>query len=137
MEYYNLLKQKIQDSIPSLKELNNGSIIESPHFNIFSNKYEDDIFDVYTIYFSNVYDEDGNIICNITNIEKHFDLRKCKYGKEPMLNDVLNYLACQTSVITVNGFKNQLHYIISEWDLSNPYLKEQNEDLINYLLGLK
>ena len=38
MTNYDLLKQKIQEAIPSLRDFTNGCIIETPHWNIFKQK---------------------------------------------------------------------------------------------------
>ena len=136
MSNYDLLKQKIQETIPSLKEFINGCIIETPHWNTFRQKFEDDVFDEYYVFNGKVYSDDNEIFCKVSEIESDFNLPKCRFGREPMLNDVLNYWSKKTSIVTATGFKNQLHYIYSEWDLSKPYLKDQSEELIAWLLEL-
>lgn len=39
------LESKIRDVFPHLKELRDGAVIYKPHWNIFSQKYEDGVFD--------------------------------------------------------------------------------------------
>lgn len=137
MTNYKKLKQKIQEAVPSLKEFINGCIIETPHWNMFKQKYEDNLFDVYIIYFGNVYDEDAGFVCNTVDIERHFDLSKCKYGKEPMLNDVLAWLdktvGCWSCIV---GQLTYIRELMVYWDLSKPYLKDQDQKLIDWLVGI-
>jgi hypothetical protein len=75
----------------------------------------------------------------VYNIEKYigkFDDVFYIIGKEPMLNDVLEYLSKETTAPTSNILKNQLYYIYSKWDLSKPYLKDQSKELIDFLVEL-
>ncbi len=65
-------------------------------------------------------------------------------GKEPMLNDVLEYVAMIVDefeiVVGYSAFgkKSYLNSSIcdEEWDLSKPYLKDQSEELISFLYEL-
>jgi hypothetical protein len=137
MSNYELLKQKIQKAIPSLKEFINGCIIETPHWNTFKQKFEDDIFDEYYIFNGKVYSDDNEIFCKVSEIESDFNLSKCRFGKEPMLNDVLEWLkGLHTEIHSINKyghFHDRVWNGIYSWDLSKPYLKEQNQELIDYL----
>lgn len=112
MSNYDLLKQKIQEAIPRLKDFTNGCIIETPHWNTFSQKFEDD----------------------------NFDLFKCRFGKEPLLSDVLEWMkGLHTEIHSINKyghFHDRVWNGIYSWDLSKPYLKEQNQELIDYLCTL-
>jgi hypothetical protein len=140
MSNYELLKQKIQEAIPSLKEFINGCIIETPHWNTFGQKFEDDIFDEYYIFNGKVYSDDNEILCKVSEIELDFNLSKCKFGKEPMLNDVLEWLKIlsqkmygETDLRLYNHF---IIHFLGTWDLSSPYLKDQNISMSDRLIIL-
>ncbi len=66
-------------------------------------------------------------------------------GKEPMLNDVLEYLDViniEIKLMATNREGASVLYLekdewtIEEWDLFNPYLKDQSEEVITFLYGL-
>ncbi len=70
---------------------------------------------------------------------------KCKIiGKEPTLNDVLEWLnkklsSTETFQSTELGEltkKEVLMVVLENWNLSKPYLKDQSEQFINFLHGL-
>jgi hypothetical protein len=140
MSNYDLLKQKIQEAIPRLKDFTNGCIIETPHWNTFSQKFEDDNFDEYYIFNSQVYTDSNELFCKVSNIELDFDLSKCRFGKEPLLSDVLEWMkVLHTEIHSINKyghFHDRVWNGIYSWDLSKPYLKEQNQELIDYLCTL-
>ena len=140
MSNYNLLKQKIQLVIPRLKDFTNGCIIETPHWNTFSQKFEDCNFDEYYIFNGKVYTDSNDIFCKVSDIELDFDLSKCRFGKEPMLNDVLEWLKgldIETHSINKYGLFHDRNWNGSNyWDMSSPYLKDQSQQLIYWLLTL-
>ncbi len=86
---------------------------------------------------------DGN---NIDKIHCDYikDTRSKIIGKEPMLNDVLEWLEKGKSANTFNiNSRGALFIEFSAtngycgiWDLSKPYLHQQSEELINFLYEL-
>ncbi len=133
MTNYELLKQKIVLGDTNLSEIGKGSLLKCLFT---SNKFDLEEGIIYEYYEQTGY---NNFEITVYNIEKYIGNFKEVFdnlGKEPMLNNVLNYWSKKTSIITATGFKNQLHYIYSEWDLSKPYLKDQSEELISWLLAL-
>lgn len=56
-------------------------------------------------------------------------------GKEPMLTDVLEWLGTELYTIVTQGLevygKDDLYMFT--WDLSQPYLKDQSEEVIDFL----
>ena len=133
----------IREKLPRLMQLEEGQKLKS----LISDPTNDICKDSYFIVGWN---EEYN--CTIENdhieiggyvyiINKDFEV----IGKEPMLNDVLEWFA--TKEITglhfvTNHFinfslKNNLPTVCGKWDLSKPYLKDQSNELIEFLLTLK
>ena len=138
MTNYEVLKEKIQNKILRLKELNNGCIIEKPHFNIFAQKYIPDTFDVYYILNNNIHNKDGGILCSVEDMDREFILSQCKFGKEPMLNDVLEFIYISKSYKNspIPHEERMILNFLKKWDLSKPYLKDQSDKLIDYLVTI-
>ena len=62
-------------------------------------------------------------------------------GHEPMLNDVLAWLSnigSSAYFLNIYGvfFNRHISNMRIVWDLENPYLKDQSEELINFLYSL-
>lgn len=140
MSNYELLKDKIQNTIPRLKEFTNGCKIYSPHWNMFKQKFESDQFDEYYIFNGFVYNDDNEKFCKVSEIENDFRLDKCKFGTDPILSDVLEWLkGLHTEIHSINKyghFHDRVWNGVYSWDLSKPYLQEQSQELIDYLCTL-
>ncbi|WP_430827266.1 hypothetical protein [Chryseobacterium indologenes] len=65
---------------------------------------------------------------------------KAKRFREPMLNDVMEWLLVKSQSDFEPADKRYLtHFLafkLSEWDLSKPFLKDQSPELIKFLHGL-
>lgn len=149
MSNYDLLKQKIQDKIPKLLEMSKGQLftIKNMPFNYeflhFIYNDDEEIVEVATLYDGEIDVFDYDYFTN-----KHITI----YGKEPLLSDVLEWLKLISEYpdefcITIGGDFLKMNFIQSSfelinshtnprWDLSKPYLKEQNQELIDYLYTL-
>lgn len=130
------LTEKIRKAIPRLMELEDGCMV----------KYSGEIFTV---------GEDCNTLNSDTSLhlyELNIDIIEEEYqiiGKEPMLNDVLEWLdiilvdkdihcEIKKKYIIIYPTYNDMMYCkkIGKWDLSKPYLKDQSKELIEKLNNL-
>lgn len=138
MTKYEELKKVICEALPRLKNRVNGFIIQSPRWNVFSRTYEKDVYDDYVVFNYNVYDDSGNIFCKSWEIDKEFyQLEKCILGIDPTLSDVLEWSQnIQENDATLNRYGLWFTDDIT-WDLSKPLLKDQSEELIDYLISIK
>jgi 3-dehydroquinate dehydratase len=124
---YDLLKQKIQEVIPRLLEMSKGQLFTIKnmpfHYEFLHFIYNDDeeIVEIATLYNGEVDVFDYEYFTN-----QHITI----YGKEPMLNDVLFWLNNQdnANILSIMRFNDTF-----KWDLSNPYLKDQSSELIEWL----
>ena len=143
------LTADIREKLPRLKELENGQKIVFLVADIPNSIYTGDI---------EIIGETATLLTNggvdiggyEYNSRKHFEI----IGKDPMLNDVLEWHAKYVSnyshfeVHDRIGKNNKgpigvfLYYGEDEgtqfynWDLSKPYLKDQSAELIKFLHGL-
>jgi hypothetical protein len=136
-----ILSTKIREAIPALKEYTNGCIIRQPRFNVFSQRFEEDIFDEYYIHNGLVYNDNDESYCSVSDISgKFYSLDKYIIGREIMLNDVLLWFKIQE--YKYGHFESHYFCIYNseektepiEWDLTKPYLKDQSQELIDFLL---
>ena len=124
------LTREIREKLPRLKELTNGCLIETA----------DKIFEI------------NNLIHEVCDEDQIFDrfidswIFSDEYtiiGKEPMLNDVLEWIAI-SGFLPVEFYPtakgDELGILFNEyptnplfWKLSNPYLKDQCPELISFL----
>jgi len=144
MSNYDLLKQRIQEAIPTLMDWSIGNIIKQIE--------GENSGDIYTIGYD----------CWLTSNGKYIELDdSLEYnlsdfiliGKEPMLNDVLEWLKSISEYtdkycITIGGDFLKMNFIQSSfelinshtnprWDMSKPYLKDQSTELIEWLSTLE
>ena len=140
MSNYDLLKQKIQDKIPKLLEMSKGQLFtikNMPFYYEFLHFiYNDDeeIVEVATLY-------NGEI--DVFDYEYFTNQQITIYGKDPMLNDVLNFIELTNSdkdifIDSLGQFFNysQMSKSFGQWDLSSQFLKDQKKELIDWLVGL-
>lgn len=145
----------IRQDIPRLMELSDGCWVRKkrllyPEFE--ENEYfYNHIRGVYQgdksyILFS--YDEDGEVGQSSVDkdyLDKHFEV----VGHEPMLNDVLEWVKLNQFLIDdlyvdEDGYFGLIDYGLREfkclnahWDLSKRYLKDQSDEVIEFLYNLK
>lgn len=131
------LTREIREKLPRLKELSDGTIIKS----LFDDKRN---FITKDTFYQIGYSED--CICLADNVNVNIDGYSYKtssfeiIGKEPMLNNVLEWLKVKSQSDFKPGDKRYLtHFLafnLSEWDLSKPFLKDQSPELIKFLHSL-
>ena len=120
-EKLNELTTEIRKAIPRLMELNDGCVIE----NEYKTKYK--------IYYNekryyNVFNDELVSNSIVKPLSKSYNI----IGKEPQLNDVLEWLCNKF----INNNTNYITQVLSLWDLSKSKLSDQSEQLINFLHGL-
>ncbi len=146
------LTEEIKKAVPRLMELTDGCIIKIPHWNIFTQKYEKNKYDDYCVFGSSIFNDNYDKICSVANIYKEFSKETSIIGHEPLLNDVLEWLKSISEYtdeycITIGGDFLKMNFIQSSfelinsrtnprWDMSKPYLKDQSNELIDYLHSL-
>jgi hypothetical protein len=145
MSNYELLKQKIQEAIPKLMAIEIGQIFHSKYYgNIIATKVKKHSQNTYSIY--------GFDTIEGLPRDNYYPIDLKLVGKEPMLNDILGWLKSISEYtdeycITIGGDFLKMNFIQSSfelinlhtnprWDMSKTYLKEQNQELINYLCTL-
>jgi len=138
------LTREIREKLPRLKELSEGqrllTIISDEPNDIYEGAFE-------TIGIGAELLENRNIEIGgyEYEIEKSFEI----VGKDPMLNDVLEWLSIKNDTVDYYGFDSAGNYLwfnhalnkfstnpTVKWDLTKPYLKDQSPELINFLHGL-
>lgn len=125
------LTDTIRKALPRLMKIENGQIFNSKYYGLiqstFIEKYNNGVFNVYGFDFKS-----GLPRSNYYPIEIEL------VGKEPLLNDVLEwFLSIKNDSMLFTSICGNiflgLHKDKQIWDLSKPYLKDQSEDLINFL----
>ncbi len=137
MSNYELLKQKIQEVIPKLLEMSKGQLFTIKnmpfHYEFLHFIYNDDeeIVEIATLYNGEVDVFDYEYFTN-----QHITI----YGKEPMLNDVLEWLKILSQQmygeLDLRLYNHYVVHFLGTWDLSSPYLKDQNIVMSNRLIVL-
>lgn len=133
------IKQEIYKALPRLMEIQNGQRFESRFYGVIIATKIEKIKSIYSIYGFDV--EKG------LPRSEYYPRDLTILGIEPQLNDVLEWLG---KIMLINGYENTDPYYINilgeihnsksqllcKWDLSKPFLKDQSEELINYLASL-
>jgi hypothetical protein len=138
------LTEEIKKAVPRLMELTDGCIIKIPHWNIFTQKYEKNKYDDYCVFGSSIFNDNYDKICSVANIYKEFSKETSIIGHEPLLSDVLEWLkGLDIELHSINKYGlfhdrkwNCAKDLKCAWDLSEPYLKDQSNELIDYLHSL-
>ncbi|WP_079242627.1 hypothetical protein [Chryseobacterium indologenes] len=142
------LTREIREKLPRLKELSEGCHFSMETESGFHFKYKvlqvygggqiADTGDYDDVYLDISSDYDGiEEQCYLDVIERKAEI----IGKEPMLNDVLLWFKESDMKDGINMmhelvWSHTAKEIINHWNLSNPYLKDQSPELINFLHGL-
>ena len=118
----NELTDAIRKALPRLMEIENGQIFNSKYYGLIqATQIEIHKANIYSIY-------GFDFKCGLPR--SNYYLRELDLvGKEPMLNDVLEWLNYKF----LHSNTNYNIDVVYRWDLSKPYLKNQSEDLINFL----
>jgi|688.fasta_scaffold81681_7 hypothetical protein len=138
------LTEEIKKELPRLMELTDGCIIKTPHWNIFIQMYEKNKYDDYYIFGSSIFNDNYDKICSVANIYKEFSKETSIIGHPILLSDVLEWLkGINTEIHSINKYGlfhdrnwNGAKDLKCAWDLSKPYLKDQSQELIDYLHSL-
>jgi hypothetical protein len=119
------ISQRIREDLPYMRKVDIGTI--------FNHRVHGDIK---CVYFKESEDEffikwirqsDGELLGSVYSTYLEM------VGKEPMLNDVLNYF----KYVGGYGIDSPIHLnILHNWKLENAYLKDQEEEIIEYLFNL-
>ncbi len=127
------LETKIREAFPRLKELTDGAIVYRPHWNVFKQKYEEDVYDEIEYRYGKFF-ENGEVL-------EHFKLDSDLNVSHPIkLNDVLEYIKLKDIPIynttEVNTIAFGVFPKIQYWDLSSVFLADQSEELKEFLNSL-
>lgn len=120
-------RKKLEEFFPELLEIKEGSLILTPHFNFFSQKYEEDVFDEYVVINSSrVFNLDGdNYVCQTYDLDKHFS--NYKVENPILLNHVIMYVQSKCGIGDDFFFSACSFFFGSvEYDLTRPF-EEQSE----------
>lgn len=129
----NKLVNFIRDNVKDLKSLSKGCIVQN---------YKGITFEILKAVIDNDKDDfivysDANLLLNSVRVNDLPEHKVKIIGREPLLNDVL--LCFNESLYSTakeDKHLSILDMILSEWDYSKPYLKDQSEATINYLFDL-
>jgi hypothetical protein len=132
-EIMNKLEIKIREALPHLKELRNGAIIYKPHWNTFSQKYDEGVFDEIEYRYGQYFEYGEQL--------PYFELDSDWYVGYPiMLNDVILYLKMNEGEVRDTTDEGLIAFYkdlrVTYWDLSSVYLSEQGDDLVEFLGNL-
>jgi hypothetical protein len=137
MNNLELLKQSIRKNIPSLMEIERGLLFMDKMIDKETQQSVSCVLEFFgsveysILYYNHTLDSFGSYSTNrpFENI----------IGKEPMLNDVLawfklskyKYAHFEDNYFSIYNSDEKCEPI--EWDLSKPYLKDQSEELVDFL----
>ncbi len=126
--------EDIRRELPELMKLEKGCIL----------KYDDDFIEIckklpktskYNDNFYQGFSYDDN--CGHWFYENQIeDLGYKIIGKEPMLNDVIDWFYLKGIYFSFSMYNSQIKKEHIKWDFSKPYLKDQSEEFINFLYEL-
>lgn len=131
------LTQDIREKLPRLMELENGQIIRSLISDPSCLIEEGEIFVIGKEDCTKLNENSIEIGGYIYIVNKDFEI----IGKEPMLNDVLEWFKYSNVENGINMMYewiwiDTVKEILNLWDLSKPYLKDQSPELITFLNSL-
>jgi len=122
MNHLQELTQKIRTALPRLMQLEVGCIVS-------------EAFETYRVIHMDskgitVVNKNNEVLCYTSCEAKDLKIE----GKEPMLNDVLEWINKEprAGILDIMGFNG-----ICQWNLSNPFLHQQDQETIEFLNKLK
>lgn len=125
------LENKIREALPRLKSLTDGAIVYRPHWNVFKQEYDEGVYDELELRNGYLFEDDEKVDSYPFCIGDNWYV-----GHPIKLNDVLEYWKKKSNTTSATGFKNELHKIVMDWDLSSVFLADQSEELKDFLNGL-
>ena len=125
-------RKKLEEFFPELLEIKEGSLILTPHFNFFSQKYEEDIFDEYVVINgSRVFNLDGdNYVCQTYDLDKHF--LSYKVENTILLNHVIMYVQSKGGDVIGCTNYSYLFFGAVAYDLTKTF-EEQSELFFEFI----
>ena len=128
-------RKVIEESFPELLEIKEGSLILPPHWNVFSQKYDENVFDEYFVKSGVVMSEyEDDFRCNIHELNKHFS--DYKVENEITLNCVIMYVQEKGgSVIGSTNYSSLFFGGVVEYDLLKSF-EEQSEKFYEFITKL-
>ncbi|MRM93753.1 hypothetical protein D1Z98_01850 [Riemerella anatipestifer] len=114
----------IRQKLPRLMELEEGCLIRDKEINVtFTITERDDKFQLLYV--------NGNNCFSFDFFKSRFEV----IGKDPMLTDVLEWLGTELYTVFTYGLEvyGSDEVYMFTWDLSKPYLKDQSEEVIDFL----
>lgn len=125
-------RKKLEEFFPELLEIKEGSLILTPHFNHFSQKHEEDVFDEYVVINdSRVFNLDNdNYICQTFDLDKHFS--NYKVENEITLNYVIMFVQDKGSNVVGSTNYSSLFFGAVQYDLTKPF-EEQSEGFYEFI----
>lgn len=130
MTNYEKLKQKIQEAVPSLMEIEVGQVF-------YSKFYGEIVATRITRHNNNVMSIYGFDIKDGLPRSEYYPKELKIVGKEPMLNDVIAWLdktvGCWSCIV---GQHTYIRELMVYWDLLKPFLKDQDQELIDWLVAV-
>ncbi len=130
MSNYEKLKTEIQKAIPNLMKIEEGQIFNSEHYgDIIATKITSHTKKSFSVY--------GFDIKEGLPRDNYYPRDLKLIGKEPMLNDVLEWIKIKLN--SDDDLKLKYHFmykILETWDTSSPYLKDQDILIMNTLFSL-
>lgn len=120
-------RKVIEEMFPELLEPREGSLILTPHFNMFSQKYEEDVFDEYRVVDGGrVFNLDGdNFICGLYDIDKHFS--NYKVENEITLNYIIMFVQDKGSnVVGSTNYSSLFFGGLVEYNLLKSFEEQSN-----------
>ncbi len=149
------LTREIREKLPRLNELSEGCIVDFKDMtvkfkvtHVFRDLFQNNYYLSSPVYYGDPEPRGRHVFkYNEQDFISEYSLSEgIKYGdvkiigKEPMLNDVLEWLLVKSQSDFEPADKRYLtHFLafkLSEWDLSKPFLKDQSPELIKFLHSL-
>jgi hypothetical protein len=122
----------VRANVKDLTEISEGQVFHSKYYGYLgalkSNRISKDIYEIYGY----------ELYKSPLNVRTGFYPRDLELiGKEPMLHDVLKCFSLTPKDKKEKGLTFKFNEsIVSKWDLSKPYLRDQSEKTINHLFDL-
>lgn len=155
MDKYTELRDAINDYFPEMRNLTDGAIVETPHWNVFGQCF--DGTEECVIFNNCIFNTDDYSNSPVSEIWRNFNEETTKVYRHPMLNDVWRWIKTNRQkhshkwleknhdrlTIEINSNCHITNRISShatfytEWDLTKPYLKDQSEEVMDMLIEAK
>lgn len=158
------LTREIREKLPRLMELSEGCIVDFKDMtvkfkvtHVFRDLFQNNYYLSSPVYYGDPEPRGRQVFkYNEQDFISEYSLSEgIKYGdikiigKEPMLNDVLEWLSLKSDTVDYYGFDSAGNYLwfnhalnkfstnpTVKWNLSQPYLKDQSPELITFLHSL-